>query len=513
MSMLGLLFIAAILALAVLVIIFMARKLGLIATIQKEPSSEFDSKKSQLSPLDLLGDSLTTRCVIIILIIALMIIPLNLVKGVVQERSGLYHNVQADIANTWGHRQEIKGPALLVPYTERFDVVNMITDKDGNERKVNKTVFKQRTAIVLPEQLDIKAILSGETRSRGIYESLVYTSDLEISGNFMRPDITQLSDNIDVIHWERAWFSLGISDTQAIKKVSALRWSEGSSLIDFEPGTRITDTFISGFHAPLSLRGKISSGLSKGIEPKGVEENEGGYHFSLEIHLNGSQGFYFTPVGKVTNVSISSDWPHPSFAGNVLPDQHAINQTGFTALWSIPHLARNYPQLWSIETQKFDINEFSAGVNLFESVSLYSQIIRAIKYGVLFLVLTYVTFLTFELGLARRLHIMQYGVIGLALSMFYLALLSMAEHAGFFRAYVSAAAIIISMISAYVYAAIRDIGRAIIIFVLLTGLYSLLYAMLRLEDYALLAGSGLLLVVLAVTMYLTRNISKQEAQA
>jgi inner membrane protein len=192
----------------------------------------------------------------------------------------------------------------------------------------------------------------------------------------------------------------------------------------------------------------------------------------------------------------------------VLPDQHQVTDEGFEAKWSVPHLARNYPQIWTLETQKFNVDEFSAGVNLFESVSLYSQITRAIKYGVLFFVLTYITFLLFELGIGRRLHVVQYGMIGLALSMFYLTLLSMAEHAGFFNAYVSAAATIIIMISLYAFAAIRSLARTSIISVLLVGLYSMLYSMLNLEDYALLAGTVLLLVILAVMMYLTRNIGR-----
>ena len=207
---------------------------------------------------------------------------------------------------------------------------------------------------------------------------------------------------------------------------------------------------------------------------------------------------------------MKSDWPHPSFQGNVLPDEHEVTNEGFLAKWSIPNLARNFPQIWTLENQTFNVNEFSAGVNLFEAVSLYSQITRAIKYGVLFFALTYITFLIFELGIGRRLHIVQYGIIGLALSMFYLTLLSMAEHAGFFNAYISAALIIIVMISLYAYAAIRSLGRTGIIALLLSGLYIMLYSLLKLEDYALMAGTVLLLIILAVLMFLTRNIGKDK---
>jgi inner membrane protein len=509
LGLIGIVFMLVIFVGVVFFAIFMARKIGLLKPINNEGDEEGEAGaysgglKSYLSDFKRLSDSLVFRFGIIAVLVGAMTIPLGMVSDIVRERSNLYYNVLDDIAGTWGHRQQLQGPVLLVPYTEKFTSVKILTDKDGNERKVNKTIYEQRTAIVLPEDLKIDADLNGQTRKRSLYEALVYTADLKLTGSFHRPDIMSLSNHIDKIHWDQAWFSLGISDTQAINKVSKLDWT-GSQLInqqlDFEPGTRIRKIFSSGFHAPLDLS-------------KNIVNKQAIYQFSLDINVNGSEGFYFSPFGKTTNVTVKSDWPHPSFQGNVLPDEHKVSDEGFVANWSVPHLARNYPQLWTLETQAFNVKEFKAGVNLFESVSLYSQITRAIKYGVLFFVLTYITFLLFELGIGKRLHVVQYGMIGLALSMFYLTLLSMAEHAGFFNAYVSAAAIIIIMISLYAYAAIRSFGRTFIITALLAGLYSMLYSMLNLVDYALLAGTAMLLVVLAVMMYLTRNIGKVSSES
>ena len=500
----GLATMLAILAGVVVFVIFMARKVGLLKAAGNNIDAGQDQSnilKKVFGDIQWLGHSMFWRFALVAVLIALMTIPLSMVKDVVYERNNLYNSVQSEVAATWGHRQQLRGPALLVPYTERIDSVEVLTDKEGNETKKNKTVFKHRTAIVLPDDLNIEVNLLGQSRKRSIYETLVYNADVTIEGAFTRPNIEALSDHIDIIHWDRAWFSLGISDTQSINKVSALSWGSQAQLIDFEPGTKITKAISSGFHAPMNLN-PAAQGSDSSLRIN--------LPFSLDININGSQGFYFSPFGKTTNVSIQSDWPHPSFQGNVLPDEHDIQQDGFVAKWSVPHLARNYPQLWTLETQDFDLEEFSAGVNLFESVSLYSQITRAIKYGVLFLVLTYVTFLLFEMGLGHRLHIIQYGVIGLALSIFYLTLLSLSEHAGFFKAYWSAATIIISMISLYVLSAIRSLSRTSIITLLLTGLYSLLFTMLRLEDYALLTGSALLLVVLAAMMYLTRNFARQD---
>ena len=483
---------------SMMILLFFARKMGLINTPDQSNNNDPNDPEQttsqntlgsgfQLPKIKDISQSLVTRFILVAILSLLMSIPLNMVESVVRERGHLYNSVLNDIASTWGKQQRLSGPALLIPYTEKFVTENILTDKDGNERKVNKTSYTQRTAIVLPESLNIDTNLKGHERTRSIYKSLVYSADLSLKGHFKRPNIEALSNYIDKIHWDKAWVVLGVSDTRAINKVSALNWS--GQQLDFEPGTRVTSLIEQGFHAPLAL-----------------DATQQRFNYSLDLNLNGSSGFYFEPFAKTTDVKITSDWPHPSFQGSVLPSERKITDNGFEANWSIPHLARNYPQLWIIETQKFDVHEFSAGVNLFEPVSLYSQITRTIKYGILFITLTYITFVIFELGIQKRLHIVQYGVIGLALTMFYLSLLSLAEHIDFMRAYIAAAALISVMISLYAYSAVRSVSRAGLVFALLSGLYFILYSLLKLEDYALLVGTVLLLLILAVVMYFTRNI-------
>lgn len=501
-SLFALIVLAAIGIGSVMILLFFARKMGFIrpASANNDGTDDTDETSNQatagiqLPDLNSISQSLITRFILVALLSLLMTIPLNMVESVVRERGHLYNSVLNSIASTWGQQQKLSGPALLIPYTEKFVTENILTDKEGNERKVNKTSYKHRTAIVLPDSLQINSDLKGHERSRGIYKSLVYSADLSLEGRFSRPDIEGLSEYIDQIHWEKAWIALGVSDTRAINKVSALNWS--GQQMDFEPGTRITSLIKNGFHTPVAF-----------------DPSQSEFRYSLALNLNGSSGFYFEPFAKTTDVTITSDWPHPSFQGSVLPSERNITAEGFEASWSIPHLARNYPQLWVVENQQFDVHEFSAGVNLFEPVSLYSQITRTIKYGILFIALTYITFVIFELGIQRRLHMVQYGVIGLALSLFYLSLLSLAEHIDFMRAYIAAAALISVMISAYAYSAVRSLSRAGLVFALLSGLYFILYSLLKLEDYALLVGTILLLVILAIVMYFTRNIGHKTAHS
>lgn len=495
-SILGLFILVMILFGGIVATIYLARKVGLV----KEKIDDTNENKIGGGILANYSNPLVVRFIIIATLIMVLMIPLGMFESIVLERSSNYNSVQNDISFTWGTKQSLDGVALLIPYTERFDTLETVTDSEGKKSKRNKTVYKQRTAIVLPEELNIDLSLATKERQRGIYKTSVYSSDIAIDGNFKLPNINELSDNIENIHWHKAWLAVGISGSRSINQSSPLSWDSSNKAIDFEPGTKVTETIANGFHAPLNLTSELNNNL--------VNHNKL-YDFSMTLNVNGSEGLYFRPFGKTTTVKIKSDWPHPSFQGSVLPADHAISDTGFTAYWSIPSLARNYPQLWTIENQTFETNELSAGVNLFDSVSLYTKITRAIKYGVMFLVLTFITFLLFELGIKRRLHIVQYAVIGIALSVFYLVLLSMSEQAGFLMAYVIAASIIVAMIGVYVFAALRSVSRATIIASILSALYALLFVMLRLEDYALLVGTGLLVGVLGILMYYTRNIGNE----
>jgi inner membrane protein len=281
---------------------------------------------------------------------------------------------------------------------------------------------------------------------------------------------------------------MGLSDTRAINKVSSLNWNGAE--IGYSPGTQVTDLISYGFHASL----------------KGLSANEETYVFNTNISINGSQGFRFAPFGETTTVNMQSSWPHPSFQGMTLPKNYEIAVDGFSAAWTIPHLARNYPQSWVSSNANYNLSEFTAGVDLFEPVFLYSKVTRAVKYGILFVGLTFLTFLIFELTTQTRLHYLQYGLIGFALSIFYLVLLSIAEHTAFLTAYIVAATINIGLIAVYTGAALKNWTRASVIFVLLSALYVVLYSLLQLEDYALLMGTILLLSVLMVLMYVTRNL-------
>jgi len=460
-----------------------------IILIRKPNGTRMPTPDSTLpSPAPRVLDALTQRALLIGLLALLMLIPLVFVDGIVSERADRYREVLGDIARTWGQAQTLAGPVLVVPFTEASVVEEAVVDDDGNASTARRTVRRQQVAHFLPNTLELDVTLSDQIRERGLFSALVYDADIALEASFHPVRVESLSDTLETIHWDRAWVAVGLSDTRAINDVSGFSWNGESRTLS--PGTR-TSALPAGFHAPA----KVAEDRAHTLE--------------MQLSAKGSGSFHFAPFGKTTRVTLRSDWPHPSFQGSALPNDHEISDAGFTADWSVPHLARNYPQRW-VGDREQDLFEFTAGVSLFETVSLYSQVTRSVKYGLLFIGLTYLTLLIFEIALVRPLHPVQYVLVGVALSVFFLMLLALSEHLGFLPAYVSAATVTILMIAAYTGAVLRSAKRGVGIVVLLTGLYAILYSLLQLEDYALLLGIALLVGVIATLMLVTRNLHRGE---
>jgi inner membrane protein len=233
--------------------------------------------------------------------------------------------------------------------------------------------------------------------------------------------------------------------------------------------------------------------------------------FRLPMVIRGSGSIEFLPLGETTHASFSSVWPHPSFSGAVLPATRDISNGGFTASWSIPLLNRSYPQAWT-DGEAVDIHEIEAGVRLFEPVALYDLVTRSVKYGLLFVTLTFLTLGLIELVLGVRLSLVQFLLVGAALAMFFLMLVAFAEHLGFTLAYVLASAIVVTMNTSYCAAILRRRRTALLVGGVLTAIYGVLYTILEAEDFALLGGTALLTAALAATMYFTRRLHEPKPE-
>ena len=426
--------------------------------------------------------SQTLRLVTVAILVLLLLIPIGMIGGLIAERQQRQSTAVDEISSKWGGVQQIAGPYLVVPYAE--DIVQSTEDGKTTVRRF------ARHAVFLADSLTTTAALSTETRNRGIYSVPVYRMELVASGVFSRPDFKALGITPTSVNWDRVQLVFGISDTRAIQTRTSVKWGEVN--IPMLPGGGSLSAARSAIHAVVDFT-----------------DSSARVSFSLPLTLNGSQGVYFVPFGENTVVRLESDFPHPSFQGNWLPTSRSVTDAGFNAEWSIPFLGRSFPQAWTA-SEKPGLSEIvdgaRFGVDLVNPVNHYSMAQRCVKYAGLFILLTFATLWIFEVRAAVRVHPIQFLMLGGALCLFYLLLLSISEHVPFLGAYAIASVAIVAMVASYGLVVLGAINRALAIGLVVALLYGYLYILLVNEDYALLIGSAGLFLILSGIMYSTRKV-------
>lgn len=434
------------------------------------------------------GNPMLKKALFLFFFSLLLQIPLMFINGVVHERNYLYDSTIKNIGKEWGETQTIAGPVIVVPYTEEYYEREYTVDKQGKETEVVKSKKRKNSLIILPEKLDINVNLKEEVRKRGIYKSMVYTGELKMKGNFSKV-LSNIPINA-VVDYNEISISLGITDIKALLKID--KFSFNGNKIELESGTGLVKPF------------QISKGISGKLNMKNEELTE--IPFDIELVFRGSEGITLLPMGKENSFFIKSAWKNPSFYG-MLPRERVIDENGFSANWNISHLTRNYKQyFFASESNKIDLSEAQAGVALYNGITHYRQVIRAAKYGVLFIMMSLLAVYLFEISGKKETHYIQYGIVGFSLVMFYLLLLSLAEHISFITAYGISAAAVIIPVSLYIASVTKNIKYGIGMLVLLIGIYSILFSILKMEDYALLTGTLLIMGVLYLLMYITKNM-------
>lgn len=341
------------------------------------------------------------------------------------------------------------------------------------------------TAYFFPSSLEIRGTLDPEIRRRGIFEAILYGADLNITGTFDAAEFDKQLGRAYRVLWNEATVSVPVSDMRGIRESVVMQWN--GERLPMEPGVD-----------------NIGTGAALAT-PVPVVPGSDIIRFATTIRCNGSQTISFLPVGKTTSVHLRSAWPSPSFNGAFLPDTRTISDSGFDAAWRVLHYNRDLPQSWS-GNRSLNLSASAFGVSLIQAVDGYQRTERTAKYAVLFVGLTFVTLLLIEVLSKRRVHPVQYLLVGMALSIFYTLLLALMEHAGFGMAYLAAAAAITVLVTGYARAVLGSIALAMATGSLVAGLYGYLYVVLQQEDHALLMGSVGLFLVLAAVMYLTRSI-------
>jgi inner membrane protein len=427
-------------------------------------------------------NSVIAKTTLVGLMMLFLLIPTTFIAVLISGREQRRNEAVGDIQSSWSGPQIVNGPLLNIPVR--------VSAKDDKGRITWTTV----NVLVLPDALDVGGEIATEPRYRGIYQTVVYASKLSLAGSFSVPDFARLGLKGGVVQWDQATVSVGLSDLRGVKDASALEWAGRPLALDAGAGPA-----------------GVQQALTAAVPPGSLSLTAKGIPFSLAINLKGSQTLYFVPVGKTTTVALKSAWPSPAFKGTFLPDERTVSASGFDAHWKILHINRNLPQV-STENS-VDFNSPAFGVELMIPVDQYASAERAVKYEILFVFFTFLAFFFIEHFQTKRLHPIQYLLVGAGVVLFYLLLLSFSEQMPFPLAYALSSAAIVAVIGGYSHAVF---GRAPItsaVVAILSGLYAYLYTLLRLEDYALLLGSLGLLAALALVMYLTRRFDWYEVEA
>lgn len=448
---------------------------------------ETNIKNSNEKKSNFIEDSILIKALFVTVIIALLLVPVESVKNVIKERNLRQIEAQNEISSKWGKEQIVSSIILTVPYSIYTKVY---TNKEKTEFEIKK---ENHLAHFLPQELDINGEIKSELKHRGIFNAVVYNSDLKISGSFNQPDFSEWSVGLNeerVIKWHQAFVSLGISDLSAVQEEINLVWNEQK--LPFEPINTTMQPYIE------------NSNLSSPVFVNADDTTSNTYNFSFDLKFNGSNSLDFIPLGKTTTVAINSDWKDPKFDGTFLPDTHKVTNKGFDANWKILQINRTLPQKYIDNVR--NINSSAFGIKLIVPVDEYLKSMRAVKYAILLISLTFLSFFFIQILRKVQMHPLQYLLIGFALSLFYILLVSISEHLSFDLAYLISAFSTILLVSIYVKKIFKSKNLWLVISSVLSILYVFIFTIIQLQEYSLLMGSIGLFITLAIIMYLSRNI-------
>ena len=407
---------------------------------------------------------------------------LGLIDGLAQERKGRLDAVELDIANSYAGMQQFGGPVFKVTYRAFW------TDHLYNEEKdvwYDKEMSAVRSRLVFPSSCTYDGTMSVEERRRGIFKANTYQSKGRLSGRVDFPSFESLSwqENVqtELVSVDACFI---VSDPRGLPTIPVLQWNDQT--LSFSAGSALS-RLDEGIHAEVP-------------NPEDVFGQR--FDFSTDLELNGTRQLRFIPIAEENHITLKSEWPHPSFFGDFLPDGRDVSAEGFSANWNVNALASSARQ--NLENGNSYVQSF--GVSLMDPIGLYSLTDRALKYGYLFIFITFAAFWLFEVLAALRIHPVQYSFVGLAQAIFFLLLLSLSEHIGFGVSYGLASLATIGLIVLYVCHILHSLVRGLLFGAMLALLYGVLYALLQSEDHALVAGSALLFGLITLVMMLTRKV-------
>ncbi|MEL1264989.1 cell envelope integrity protein CreD [Pseudoxanthomonas putridarboris] len=433
-------------------------------------------------------------------LVLLLLIPLMMIRGTIQDRERYRAQAVERVSQSMAGPQQVVGPLRVVPWkeTRRISVNNDKGVLELRDEVAEGYVFQA------PRSLRIEGGLKPDTRRIGLYDVRVFELDAQVKADFDELPLAEAPRR----EYGEPYLVVGVADVRGLVGTPSVKM-DGQAL-SLEAGTGAMANRLAGMHArlPAAAAGVLATG-----------------RLEMNLVLAGTESLGIAPVGDSNRIALHSAWPHPLFGGRFLPNEREIGGGGFSARWEISSLAsdaqgqlgaKRSGMLTHRDTREgggYDSHANNGGaaidsvdVSLVDPVDIYTQADRASKYGILFVVLTFVGFALFELIKRLPIHPLQYLLVGMALAIFFLLLLSLSEHIAFWKAYLVSAGACIGLQFVYLSGVLKSWRRAAGFATMLTALYGVLYGLLVSEDNALLMGSLLLFGILAAIMWVTRRV-------
>ncbi|MDP2059455.1 MAG: cell envelope integrity protein CreD [Flavobacteriaceae bacterium] len=435
-----------------------------------------------------LSNSITAKMLVVGFLLVVLLIPLVFVQNLIEERAQRQKEVVHEINEKWGNEIVLSGPILKIPYKTFKE--NRVYSSDGKYTTAQETVIEE--AYFFPEFLEIDADANTKPLHRSIFESVVFNANIRVNGSFPAIDFSETDILPENVLLDKAILLVKTSNLKGIRNTLVINFNAAQ----FNMLPKYADEYLN------TLESKPIPDFS-GISSSPVS-------FSFDMNVNGSDAIKFIPIGKETSVSMKSNWPSPSFTGEFLPDDNSkkITDDGFKASWKILQINRQFEQ--SFFGNLPDLTKFAFGTQLIVAVDEYQKSERAAKYGFLVIGLTILVFFLIQLISKVYIHPFQYVMVGLALVMFYTLLISISEHSSFFKAYIIAALSVLGLITLYARTILKGMKFPLLICLSLSALYSYIYIIIQMENYALITGSIGLFLILATIMFVSKKIDWQK---
>lgn len=477
----------------------------------KNSSQSFEQGSNPPTLFDRITNSIMLKMVVIFFLVIIMLIPMSLIDDLVSERKNREQVVSSEIAAKWGKSQVVSTPILAVPYTYTRES----TKKDVNGKEYMVISQDEDWIFLLPEKSDVKVNVTPEYLKRGIYQSVVYNSSIEINGAFGKFDIENLGIATESIKWSQAKLVLGVQDVKGLSTTPIASFAGLNH--EMKMNSKLFDLFPNNMISDLKLN----------------KEDEASAPFKIKYELKGSKSFNFLPLANQVKLEMNGGWGNPSFNGGYLPDDRTVDDSSFSATWNIPSFGRKLPQQWVGSNQVYNFMDVSlvdehidyqtemhsgtntnlissdqdmVQINFLPEVNNYQKTTRVAKYGVLIIVLTFASLFFTEIIKKRRIHLIQYLLIGAAMVLFYSLLLAISEHLGFNIAYFLAAVATILLISTFIKMIIKDRKTALLFACILGLFYSFIFVLMQLRDYSLIVGTIGIFIILAILMRFSTKI-------